>query len=83
MILGDRVVIADSKDPEHDLARVLLAEGIRGTVEIRDAVTGKPRTIVNIEKATKLAVEENKHRFRTVKWRLMSDSLAASRKEVR
>ena len=79
VIVGDRVMVADNKDPEHELARALLAEGITGTVEICDAVTGKPRTLVNIEKAAKLAVEENSRGFRTVKWRPFS----ASRKAVR
>ena len=46
-----RLVVTNSKDAECDLARVLLARGIKGMVTVLGAITGKPRTIVNIEKA--------------------------------
>jgi hypothetical protein len=81
VIVGDRVLVSDSKNPEHDLARALLAEGITGTVEIRDAKSGAPRALVNIEKAAKMAVQENTRGFRTVKWAPFSDQ-AAVRKGV-
>jgi hypothetical protein len=42
---GD-LVVEDSRDPEHDLARVLLARGITGTVKVVDANTGKHRTTI-------------------------------------
>src|SRR5215813_13631149 len=51
---GD-LVVQDSKDPECDLARVLEARGYTGTVTMLDATTVRPRTIINIEKAARLA----------------------------
>jgi hypothetical protein len=65
---GERVV-ADSRDPEHDLARVLLARGIIGKLTLCDGKTGAPRTIIDIEKAARFRVsEENRDglRIRTV-----------------
>jgi hypothetical protein len=70
VIFDGRVIVADSKDPECDLARALLAEGVTGTIEMHDAVTGKPRTIINIDKAAKTTVEENRTRGpRFIRWR--------------
>jgi hypothetical protein len=64
------IVVTNSKDAECDLARVLLARGIKGVVTVLDAITGKPRTIVNIEKAAKLtALETRRHGPRLVKWK--------------
>ena len=64
------VVRNKSKDPERDLARVLLSRGIKGVVTVFDAITGKPRTIVNIEKAAKLTVLETRRRGpRFIKWK--------------
>jgi hypothetical protein len=48
------LVVQDARDPECDLARVLLAKGITGWVTIVDGSTGKPRTVVDIEKAAKV-----------------------------
>ena len=44
-------IITGSRDPEHDLARALLSRGITGRVTMHDGNTGKPRTLINIEKA--------------------------------
>jgi hypothetical protein len=77
VIFDGRVIVVDSEDPEHDLARALVAEGITGTVNMLDAITGEPRTIINIENAAKFTVEENRtHGPRLVKWRPMADRLA-------
>src|ERR1700674_1238733 len=54
---------------EYDLARALLARGIRGVVEIRDSVTGKARTLVNIERAAALTVEDGDCALRVVTYR--------------
>jgi hypothetical protein len=65
-------VVRRSRDPECDAARVLLARDIRGTVRIIDANTGVPRTVVNIEKAARAAVREDRGTGpRFVKWRPM------------
>jgi len=66
------IVVVGSRDPECDLARALLARGITGTVTILDGNTGKPRTFVNIEKAARLTVREDRADGpRFVKWRPM------------
>src|ERR1044071_1579393 len=54
---GD-LVITDSPDPETDLARALLSRGMTGHVTLSDGITGKPRTIINIEDAAKLSTSE-------------------------
>jgi hypothetical protein len=49
-------------------------------VTVFDALTGKPRTIVNIEKAAELAVRETRrHGPRFVKWK--PNPFAASTEE--
>ena len=70
IVVDGRLVVCDSHDPECDLARALLAEGIAGAVALHDAVTGKPRVVINIEKAAKLTVEESRTRGpRFSKWK--------------
>lgn len=49
---------------EHDLARALLARGIKGKVTIVDGNPGKPRTIVDIERAAPWSVGSNLERYR-------------------
>ena len=74
MILGDEVIVSNSRDPECDLARVLLAKGI-GEVTMLDANTGKPRTTIDIAKAAELCVsEENRDGLRIRKYRGSPDS---------
>ena len=60
---GD-LIVTDSRDPEHDLARALLARCYRGHVTLIDGKTGKPRTRVNIEKAAPWCVGSNLERYR-------------------
>jgi hypothetical protein len=58
------VIVADSSDAEFDLARALLARGITGIVTVVDRHSGKPRALVNIEKAAKLrTVEEQRSNY--------------------
>jgi hypothetical protein len=59
---GGKVIVADSVDPETDLARALMAHGITGVVEIFDDRTGKPRSRVNIEAASKVTFREDRRR---------------------
>ena len=58
------MIVIDSRDPEHDLARALLACGLAGTVTLLDGKTGKPRTIINIEKAVPWCIGSNLERYR-------------------
>ena len=62
VLLGGEIVVADSRDPEHDLARALLARGTEGWVEVLDGKTRKPRSIFDIEAAAKLSVSSDLHR---------------------
>jgi hypothetical protein len=65
---GD-LVLEGSRDPECDLARILLSRGHTGTVTLLDGKTKRPRSIINIEKAAKITVEEGPNGPRFVKYR--------------
>ena len=52
------IIVERSRDPETDLARALLARGHTGSVTLLDGATGKPRTIIDIEKAAKVRTVE-------------------------
>jgi hypothetical protein len=64
---GD-LIVDHSRDPECDLARILLSHGITGMVTIYDGNTGRPRTQVNVEKAAKLSSRDDS-RLRFGKWK--------------
>jgi hypothetical protein len=69
------LIVVDSRDPEHDLARALLARGLTGKVTMLDAQTGKPRTVVDIAKAAELCVsEESRDGLRIQAYRESPDS---------
>ena len=70
---GD-LIVDSSRHPEHYLARALLSRAITRKVTMLDANTGKPRTIVHIERAAKLTVsEENRDGLRLRKYRAEAD----------
>src|SRR5262249_14296748 len=52
------IIVERSRDPETDLARALLERGHTGKVTLLDGETGKPRTIIDIEKAAKVRTVE-------------------------
>jgi hypothetical protein len=58
VICRGELIVDRSRDPECDAARALLAKGFTGKLVMCDGKTGVPRTIINIEKAAKLGVEE-------------------------
>jgi hypothetical protein len=58
VVFAGEIIVERSRDPETDLARALLARGYTGTVTMLDGVTGKPRTLIIIEKAAKLRTVE-------------------------
>jgi hypothetical protein len=67
---NNEMVVLRSRDPEFDLARVLLARGVTGSITILDSRTGKPRTtITDIEKAAGLCTEEGPYGPRFVERR--------------
>ena len=59
LVDGD-LIVKGSSDPECDLARALLARGLTGVGTVFDGMTGKPRTSVNIEKAARVMVREDR-----------------------
>ncbi|HUU66408.1 MAG TPA: hypothetical protein VMW57_03885 [Methyloceanibacter sp.] len=59
LLFGSEIIVANSRAPAHDLARALLARGIKGWVDVFDGETGKPRYTVHIEAAAKLSVNSN------------------------
>jgi hypothetical protein len=65
------VIVVSSRTAEMDAARVLLARGIKGPLTFLDATSGKPRVIVDIEKAAKLTVREDRRGMSFVKYRPM------------
>jgi hypothetical protein len=75
VIFDGRLLVDRSRDPECDAARALLARGYTGTLHMLDGKTGKPRTIIDIERAAKLTVREDRGTGpRFVKWRPMPES---------
>jgi hypothetical protein len=58
VISDGELLVSRSRDPEFDAARALLAKGITGKLTLLDGRTGKPRTIIDIEKAADLTVRE-------------------------
>ena len=63
VVFDGELLVTDSRDPEHDLARVLVTRGLTGKVTIYDGNTGMPRTIVDIEKAAPWCVGSNLDRY--------------------
>jgi hypothetical protein len=64
VLLDGEPIVANSRDPEHDLARALLARGIRGAVEVIDGRTGKPRSRVKIEATANWCTGSNLETYR-------------------
>lgn len=73
LVFAGEKVVSDSRDPDHDLARALLARGINGKVTLHDRNTGKARTIIDIEKTAHWCAGSNLERY---KWKApqVSDS---------
>src|SRR6478736_6321630 len=58
VIFDGRLLVERSRDPECDAARALLARSITGKLSMLDGKTGRPRTVVDIERAAKVRVSE-------------------------
>jgi hypothetical protein len=63
VIFDGKLLVERSRDPECDAARALLALGYTGTLHMLDGKTGRPRTIIDIERAARLCVKEGPLRF--------------------
>jgi hypothetical protein len=64
-----KLLVQRSRDPECDAARALLAKGITGKLTLLDGKSGKPRSIIEIERAARLSTEEGPRGPRFVKYR--------------
>ena len=66
VMFAGRLVVENSRDPEHDAARALVAMGLTGTVVLCDGKSGRPRTIIpNIKHAAGFSMsEESRDGFR-------------------
>jgi hypothetical protein len=63
-------IVSGSRIPEFDACRALLARGLTGTLVLADAVTGKNRLSLDIERGAKLTVREDQNRApRLAKWK--------------
>jgi hypothetical protein len=69
VIFQGRLLVERSRDPACDAARALLAEGITDKLTMLDGKTGRPRMIVDIERAARLTVEEGPNGPRFVRCR--------------
>jgi hypothetical protein len=67
VIFLGKLLVERSRDPECDAARALLAKGFTGKLTLLDGKTGKPRSIIDIEKAAVLRTEEGPRGPRFVK----------------
>ena len=66
VLYDGKLLVERSRDPETDAARALLAKGITGKLTLCDGKTGAPRTVINIERAAKLATKEGPLRFEKI-----------------
>ena len=69
VLFDGELIVEHSRDPETDLARALKARGYLGMVVLLDGATGRLRSIINIERASRLKVEEGPNGSRFVKYR--------------
>jgi hypothetical protein len=69
VVFRGKLLVDQGRHPECDAARALLARGFIGKLTLLDGKTGKPRTIIDIEKAARLTTEEGPRGPRFVKYR--------------
>jgi hypothetical protein len=60
VLFDGKLLVDDSRDPECDAARAPTARGYTGALHMLDGQTGKPRTIMDIDRAAKLTVREDR-----------------------
>jgi hypothetical protein len=59
VLFDGKLLVENSRAPELDACRALLAMGHTGKLTMCDGKTGKPRSIMDIERAAKLTVRED------------------------
>lgn len=78
--MDGETIVNRSRTPEHDFARVLLARGVTGKVQLVDP-DGSPRMVVDVERmAPWTVVEDDRRGLRLVRWKPFS--LGASSEEA-
>ena len=82
VICNGELLVERSRAPECDAARALVARGITGKLSLCDGKTGKPRTMIDIERAAELTVEESGDAPRLRKYRKRRGSEGYSREEA-
>lgn len=84
VLFEGKLLVNSSRDPECDTARVLLRKGIIGKLTMCDGKSGRPRTIIDIEKAARLTVEETEGapRFRKYRQRGGSEGYSPEKDEA-
>jgi hypothetical protein len=63
VLFEGKLLVERSRESELDACRAMFAQGVTGKLTILDGKTGRPRSIVDIEKAAKLTVKEGPLRF--------------------
>jgi hypothetical protein len=58
VLFKGKLLLNRSRDPECETARALLAKGFTGKLTMLNGKSGRPRTIIDIEKAASLTIEE-------------------------
>jgi hypothetical protein len=76
VLFDGELLVERSRVPELDAARALVAKGPTGKLTMLDGKTGTPRSIINIERAAKLTVDESRTP-RFSKWKPMPADLKA------
>jgi hypothetical protein len=66
VLFDGKLLVENSRVPELDACRALMVMGITGKLTMCDGKTGKPRSIMDIERAAKLTVKEGPLRFAKV-----------------
>jgi hypothetical protein len=82
VIYDGKLLVERSRDPECDAARALLARGTTGKLSLCDGKTGRLRTVLDIERAAKLTVEEAAGAPRFRKYRERGGNEGSGREEV-
>ena len=65
VIFRGELLVERSNDPECDAARALLAKGITGKLTMLDGKTGRPRTVIDVERAALLCAKAGLRPLRT------------------
>jgi hypothetical protein len=79
---ADNLLIENTRNPEYDACRVLLAKGITGRLEVWRAGTTFPASSIDIERGAGWTISETEeHGPRLVRWRRFEDrdGIAVSR----